>query len=230
MYHIVEEGSERDIIVSITNPKPEMLVGRYTQFYSTHLKNVVILGFLCLRRVDQPNAKALAVSLLLNHAQRIRPSLPPLYRFSFHTKYRESIKLDLPAGSSHLHRQLDNHVDLKAGPSDYFQPNLIRIAKEMASTTKLVGVIPAPPGQVANFVNPATKTGSNIALHTVMLFFVTLCVGIRLYTRQYITRQLGLDDCKRSLTKLFPCADICKYRFVRPRFCMCNDQKTINEN
>lgn len=95
-----------------------MLVGRYTQFYSTHLKSVVILGFLCLRRVDQPNAKALAVSLLLNHAQRIRPSLPPLYRFSFHTKYRESIKLDLPAGSSHLYRQLDNHIDLKAGPSD----------------------------------------------------------------------------------------------------------------
>ena len=56
------------------------------------------------------------------------------------------------------------------------------------------GVAPAPPGQVANFVNPSTKRGSNIAFHTVMLFLVTLCVGVRLYTRCFITRQLGLDD------------------------------------
>lgn len=60
----------------------------------------------------------------------------------------------------------------------------------------MIGLAPAPPGQVANFVNPVTQTGSNIALHTVMLFFITLCVAIRLYTRQFITHQLGLDDCK----------------------------------
>lgn len=61
------------------------------------------------------------------------------------------------------------------------------------------GVAPAPSGQIANFVNPETKTGSNIAFHSVMLFFVTLCVGIRLYTRQFITHQLGLDDCKKDV-------------------------------
>lgn len=69
----------------------------------------------------------------------------------------------------------------------------------MASSGKLVGVEPAPPGQVANFVNPPTLLNSNIALHTVMLFAVTLCVAIRLYTRRFITHQLGLEDCKKSL-------------------------------
>ncbi|KAM0806082.1 hypothetical protein BDR22DRAFT_786932, partial [Usnea florida] len=64
----------------------------------------------------------------------------------------------------------------------------------MATSATPVGLAPAPPGQVANFVNPVTQTGSNIALHTVMLFFITLCVAIRLYTRHFITRQLGLDD------------------------------------
>ena len=90
----------------------------------------------------------------------------------------------------------------------------------MANSGELVGVSPAPPGQVANFVNPETQTGSNIALYTVLLFFVTLCVTIRLYTRHFITHQLGLDDCKKSLSLLLLYAnntrnaDLCMLAYV----------------
>ena len=85
----------------------------------------------------------------------------------------------------------------------------------MSSSGKVVGVAPAPPGHVANFVDPPTKTGGNIALHAVMLFFVTLCVGIRLYTRCFITRQPGLDDCEKSPSKLLSFANNWKRRLMR---------------
>ena len=65
----------------------------------------------------------------------------------------------------------------------------------MASSGRPVPAAPAPPGHVHNLVDGETKKGSNIALHTVMLFFVTLSVGVRLYTRRFITHQLGVDDC-----------------------------------
>ena len=90
----------------------------------------------------------------------------------------------------------------------------------MASSGELVGVSPPPPGLVANFVNPETQTGSNIALYTVLLFFVTLCVIIRLYTRHFLTQQLGLDDCKKSLSLLLlyanntRTADLCMLAYV----------------
>ncbi|KAI4284885.1 MAG: hypothetical protein L6R38_001094 [Xanthoria sp. 2 TBL-2021] len=64
----------------------------------------------------------------------------------------------------------------------------------MATSRRPVGISPPPLGEMANFENPETQAASNIALHTVMLFFVTLCVTIRIYTRFFITRQLGLDD------------------------------------
>ena len=89
----------------------------------------------------------------------------------------------------------------------------------MASSHNVHGVAPAPPGQVANFVNPPTKMGSNIVLRTVMLFFVTLCVGVRLYTRQFITHQLGLDDCKHPLIASLCQADASKYKFMHTRLC-----------
>lgn len=89
----------------------------------------------------------------------------------------------------------------------------------MASSGKPVGMAPAPPGQVANLVNPETERGDNIAFHTVMLFFVTLCVGVRLYTRRFITHHLGLDDCKKKLLLQFfmltvENIDLCIFAFV----------------
>ncbi|KAL8644177.1 MAG: hypothetical protein Q9226_007896 [Calogaya cf. arnoldii] len=47
----------------------------------------------------------------------------------------------------------------------------------MATSRRLVGISPPPPGKMANFENPETQAGSNIALHTVMLFFVTFAIA-----------------------------------------------------
>lgn len=92
--------------------------------------------------------------------------------------------------------------------------------KVMANSGELVGASPAPPGQVANFVNPVTHTGRNMALHTVLLFGAALCIIIRLYTRHFITHQVGLDDCKKSLSLLLLYAnntrktDLCMLPYV----------------
>lgn len=66
----------------------------------------------------------------------------------------------------------------------------------MGSSSETIGAIPPPPGQKANFVDPPNQTASTIALHTICLSLVTLCVAMRLYTRKIINHQLGLDDCK----------------------------------
>lgn len=90
----------------------------------------------------------------------------------------------------------------------------------MANTGSSIPAGPAPPGHVHNFVNGKTKTGSNIALHTVMLFFVTLSVGVRLYTRLFITHKLGIDDCEWHTPKcgfrtlMFKDTDLCIFAFV----------------
>ena len=51
-----------------------------------------------------------------------------------------------------------------------------------------------PPGVEANLINPEDHMGSNIALHSVFLTVVTLCVSMRLYTQSFITKQLGCED------------------------------------
>lgn len=45
-------------------------------------------------------------------------------------------------------------------------------------------------------MDPPNQTANTVALHTVCLTLVTLCVAMRLYTRQFIIKQLGADDCK----------------------------------
>ena len=78
----------------------------------------------------------------------------------------------------------------------------------MASSGRQVGLAPVPPGQTVDLTNPPTHQGSNAALHTVMLFFVTICVCIRIYTRHFITKQVGLEDCIEYSILLFLYADI----------------------
>jgi hypothetical protein len=63
----------------------------------------------------------------------------------------------------------------------------------------MVGAIPPPPGVTPNFVNPPNSFGNMVALHTVCLFLITLFLGLRLYTRQFITHSLKVDDCTHSL-------------------------------
>jgi hypothetical protein len=64
----------------------------------------------------------------------------------------------------------------------------------MASSRDIVGAIPPPPGERANFVDPPNQTKVTIALHTICLTLVTLMVTLRIYTRHFINRQLRWDD------------------------------------
>ena len=64
------------------------------------------------------------------------------------------------------------------------------------------GAVPPPPGQQANFVDPPDQQTPTIALHTVCLFFVTLCVVIRIYTRRFVHRHLGIDDCETRIPRV----------------------------
>lgn len=66
----------------------------------------------------------------------------------------------------------------------------------MESSAEIIGAIPPPVGEQANFTNPPNQMKSTIALHTVCLTAVTLWVALRIYTRHFINRQLRLDDCE----------------------------------
>ena len=66
----------------------------------------------------------------------------------------------------------------------------------MASPNHPIGAIPPPRGVEANIVDPPTRTAGTIILHTMCLSFVTVTLVIRIYTRQFITHQLGWDDCR----------------------------------
>lgn len=63
-----------------------------------------------------------------------------------------------------------------------------------------------PPGTTSNFVDPPDLTPNVIACHTILLFFTTVCVFIRLYTRKIIQKRVGFDECKSRLA----CAPSCK--------------------
>ena len=66
----------------------------------------------------------------------------------------------------------------------------------MSDSTMIIGALPPPPGVVPNFVDPVNHMKNAIALHTIMLSAVTLCISIRVYARYHIQKELGLDDCK----------------------------------
>lgn len=59
----------------------------------------------------------------------------------------------------------------------------------------MVGVMPAPPGLRANFVDPPWNGKSLEILGIVCLIVSTIFVVMRLYTRFVILRKVGLDDC-----------------------------------
>ncbi|KAF2203656.1 hypothetical protein GQ43DRAFT_411195 [Delitschia confertaspora ATCC 74209] len=57
------------------------------------------------------------------------------------------------------------------------------------------GVLPPPPGIEPNLVDPSGQFHGNVALHSVLLTVATLSIGVRFYTRTFITRsKLGIDD------------------------------------
>ncbi|KAF4628640.1 hypothetical protein G7Y89_g9511 [Cudoniella acicularis] len=64
----------------------------------------------------------------------------------------------------------------------------------MSSSTTYVKIVDPPPGVTANFVNPENQINGYIVLYTITVIITTLCLGIRLYTRKFITGALMLDD------------------------------------
>jgi len=70
----------------------------------------------------------------------------------------------------------------------------------MASTNPLYNM-PAgvpPPGVIPNFIDPPSLKGElliiNVVFTTLMMIFVT----VRLISRGFISKQIGIDDCKAS--------------------------------
>lgn len=71
----------------------------------------------------------------------------------------------------------------------------------MLTNYAIVGAMRPPPGVVPNFVDPENHLKETIISHIIVLIFVTLFVGLRVYTRRFITRQLSWDDCKARHVK-----------------------------
>ena len=60
-----------------------------------------------------------------------------------------------------------------------------------------IPVMKPPPGMTSNFINPPS-IGNTIIIVTVI--FVTLMLGfvvVRIYTRGFLNRSFGLDDCEQ---------------------------------
>lgn len=84
----------------------------------------------------------------------------------------------------------------------------------MDDSRQTVGLTPPPPGLQANFLHPQTAIKSAIALHTICLVFVTLCILIRIYTRHFISHNLGLDDGETQQEELFHVLTLIIARFL----------------
>ncbi|RDL33267.1 uncharacterized protein BP5553_08706 [Venustampulla echinocandica] len=58
----------------------------------------------------------------------------------------------------------------------------------------LVALVPPPPGQVANLVNPPSIGYKVIIANAVVLTFSTIVTGARLFTRIFIVKDIGFGD------------------------------------
>ena len=57
-------------------------------------------------------------------------------------------------------------------------------------------MVAPPPGAVSNFSDPKTQSTNLIILNTVFLPLMLIVVGIRLYSRAFLSHAVGWDDCK----------------------------------
>ena len=67
---------------------------------------------------------------------------------------------------------------------------------------RIVGILPPPPGQTANFIDPPDQHVEIIALHSVCLTLITLFVGMRVYLRAFVLRAFGWDDGQSRIYEL----------------------------
>ena len=58
-----------------------------------------------------------------------------------------------------------------------------------------IPAFPPPPGVVSNFDNPKTLSSSIIGVNVTFLSLMLIVVFIRIYSRGFIARSLGWDDC-----------------------------------
>lgn len=65
----------------------------------------------------------------------------------------------------------------------------------LARETITPGLDP-PPGVTPNFVDPETRAPYAIIAHTIALSLATIFVAMRMYTKIWITRSPGWDDCE----------------------------------
>jgi len=53
-----------------------------------------------------------------------------------------------------------------------------------------------PPGVIPNFINPPSLKGELLIINVVFTTLMAIFVTIRLVSRGFITKQVGIDDCK----------------------------------
>ena len=58
-----------------------------------------------------------------------------------------------------------------------------------------------PPGVIPNFVNPDSRGGETIVTVTICLALMVPFFVMRIYSRAFVTRSLGWDDCKDDSTE-----------------------------
>ena len=52
-----------------------------------------------------------------------------------------------------------------------------------------------PPGTISNFINPVTLKDPIVAINVIFLTVATLFVSLRIYTRKFLNRTIGSEDC-----------------------------------
>ena len=78
----------------------------------------------------------------------------------------------------------------------------------MASTdpTAMVGLMPAPPGVVPDFYHTTSVQISFITVFAVTFALATIGLILRVYTRAFIVKSLGLDE--RAYPPLLTCTPL----------------------
>ena len=57
-----------------------------------------------------------------------------------------------------------------------------------------------PPGVLADFERPSPLVTATIIVITILFFFTTALVALRIYTRHFFLKQLWWDDCMSLMT------------------------------
>lgn len=55
--------------------------------------------------------------------------------------------------------------------------------------------LPPPPGISSKFIDPVTRAPAFVITCAVCITLMVICVTVRVYTKLYITKTWGWDDC-----------------------------------